>query len=57
MVLSSLFGFMVGTNTNKINTGKLNFEFYDNNIDIHYNEVSDFFVRKSLPKILIEKEA
>ena len=51
MVLSSLFGFMVGKNRNKIKSAKLNFEFYHNNTDIDYRGVSDFVVRKSLPNV------
>lgn len=47
-MLSSLFGFMVGTNRNKIKSRKLNFEFYDENTDINYSGVSDFFVRERL---------
>lgn len=51
-MLSSLFGFTVGTNRNKIKSGKLNFEFYDENTDTDYSGVSDFFVRESLLGVL-----
>lgn len=51
MVLSRLFSFMVGTHGNKIESGKLNFEFYDDNTGIDYNGVSDFLVRRSLPNV------
>lgn len=43
---------MIGTNRNKIKSGKLSFEFYDNITDIHYNGVTDIFVSKNLPVFL-----